>query len=161
MRTVIEMYCPFGRDVAWITQEMIEEYAGASITGKRAAEKAALDLAGNDYPRSETLRSMLDTHPLFAILKEELLDEYGLEHFVKPKSMLEHIRDLEERMEAEPNNDTYAKLNKELRELRGWVVKPAEKTAAVTNVNVIASQQMSIDRSNPKELERYYHSIMG
>lgn len=161
MRTVVDVYCPFGRDIAWITQEICEEYAGASIKGKRAAEKAALDLAGNDFPRAETLRSMLDTHPDFILLKEELLDEYGIEHFIKSKSMLEHIRDLEERMEAETDNEVYAKLSKELRELRGWVVKPTEKTPNVTNVNVLTQQQVHIDRSNPKELERYYQSIMG
>ncbi len=162
MLTQVEIYCPFNRDVSWITQEICEAYAAACLRGNKVAEREALALSGDSYPRMALLKSMLDTHPDFIRLKEELIDNYGIDYFVKSKTQLEHIRDLEERMESETDNEVYAKLSKELRELRGWITKPTEKTQTVnTNILLSASTNVSIDRHNPREVARYYQSIMG
>jgi hypothetical protein len=107
------------------------------------------------------LRLYLVGNSFFETLKDELVDLYGLAYFLKPKSREEHIRDLEDRMEAELDNETYAKLSKELRELRGWVVKPSDAPTVNVSVNNVANAINSIDKSNPRELQRAYMSIMG
>jgi hypothetical protein len=163
MRTQVEIYCPFGRDVSWITQEIVEAYAGACLRGRKIAEREALALAGDDFPRAHTLQSLMDTNPEFLALKDELLDTYGIEAFIRPKHILEHVRDLEARMDDCNDDETYAKLMKELRELRGWTVKPAENKVIINNNNSVDNRQQSltIDKHNPNEVARLYNSILG
>jgi hypothetical protein len=162
MRTQLEIYCPFGRDVSWITQEICESYAGASlIPGKAAREEAALALSGGSFARSEILKSILnDYNPEFQELKSQLLDEYGESHFVKIKSHTVLIAELQERMDNCADPDSFAKLHKEMRELRGFVTKPKD-TPVINNISVQTTQGVSIDRHNPKEVARIYHSVMG
>jgi hypothetical protein len=163
MRTQIDIYCPFGRDVSWITQEICEAYAGASLRGRKVADREAMALSGDDLPRAHMLMSLLDSHPDFLKLKDELIDEYGYEAFIRPKHMLEHIRDLEARMDDCQDDEVYAKLMKELRELRGWTVKPAENRVIINNNNQNLQQNasLSIDTHNPVEVTRVYHSLLG
>jgi len=152
---------PFGRDTSWVTQQVCEEFAGACLRGKRAADEAALYLCHGDYKKADLLRIYLVGNYQFEQLKEELIATYGIETFFKPKTREEHIRDLEDRMEEEKDNEVYAKLAKELREFRGWVPKPSDQSAVTVNVNNVANAMNSIDKSNPKELQRAYLSIMG
>lgn len=161
MRTEVEIWCPFGRDVSWITQEIVEAWAGACLSGDRKAATLGLNICGNDFQCFELLKSIFnDSNVQFIALKEELLDEYGIDYFRPIRSKQDHIADLEERMRDEKNNKVYAALAKELREFRQWSVKPVE-AAPSTTVNVFSNQQVSIDRHNPREVERYYQSIMG
>jgi hypothetical protein len=159
--TAVYVSDPFGRDVSWLTQQICEEYAGACLKGRRAADQCALYLCQGNYAKAELLRLYLVGNSFFETLKDELVDLYGLAYFLKPKSREEHIRDLEDRMEAELDNETYAKLSKELRELRGWVVKPSDAPTVNVSVNNVANAINSIDKSNPRELQRAYMSIMG
>jgi hypothetical protein len=152
---------PFGRDVSWITQEVCEQFAGACLTSRRAADQCAEFLCQGDYDKAAKLRLYLIGNASFIALQQELVSTYGLEHFIKPKSKEEHIRDLEDRMETETNNETYAKLSKELRELRGWVLKPADAAPMQININNVANAMSVVDKSNPRELQRAYQSIMG
>jgi hypothetical protein len=162
-RLQLEIYCPFGRDVSWITQEICESYAGAClIPGKAAREEAALALAGNSYARAEILKSVLnDFNADFQELKSQLVDEFGENHFVKIKSHTVLIAELQERMDNCADPDSFAKLHKEMRELRGFVTKPKESLPVVNNITVQTTQGMSIDKHNPKEVARLYHSLMG
>lgn len=162
-RTEVFVECPFGRDTSWITQEICEDYAGASLKGT-VQQAQMLDIICNgDMQRKALLIAMLDKNQDFEQLKNDLIDEYGIEHFIKTKSRLEHIRDIEQRMEEVSLSDgkTYAALVKELRELKGWVEKPSDKSPTITVNNINQVSRNSIDRSDPKALERYVMSVLG
>jgi hypothetical protein len=152
---------PFNRDVTWITDQMVEEFAGACLRGRRAADDVALYLCQGNYAKADLLRTYLVGNYHFEQLKQELIDTFGLETFIKPKTREEHIRELEDRMENEKDNEVYTKLAKELREFRGWVVKPSDGPPVTVNVNNVANAMTSINKSNPRELQRAYASIIG
>jgi hypothetical protein len=160
MRTQVRLYCPFHRDLSWLTQELIEDYAGAQIRGGMAPYYCVSKWTGDDKVRAMIMPEMLDTHPEFEQLKEELIDEFGIEHFIgKPKPKEYHIRQLEIAIELCKTDDDRAKLYKELREYRGWTNKPAEKAVEVTINNNNA--QISFDKNNPSEVERGVMSFFG
>lgn len=158
--TKIYLKDPFNRDISWIDQEVCETFAGAVLRGRRVADETALALAGNNHEKAALLREHLIGNAQFERLKQELIDTFGIEEFIKPKSRAEHIRDLEDRMEAESDNEVYAKLAKELRELRGWVQKPNDAPVQLgiqVNTN---NQSVAINTSNPREAQRIYASLM-
>jgi len=167
MRTAVDIICPFGRDVAWITQAIVEQYAGACLRGKRQSEREGIIICGHNFERFEILRSFLnDTNPQFIELMDELLAEYGIDHFMRSKPRLEHIRDIEELMEQAASTGKmkeYAELLKQLRGLRGWEEKPRDPVAPSTTVNVYGGSQPAavLDKHNPREVERFYQSLMG
>lgn len=160
MRTQVRLFCPFHRDLSWLTQEVIEDYAGAKIRGGEAPYYCITKWTGEDKLKAMMLPEMLDTNPDFERLQEELIDEFGIEHFIgktKPKEY--HIRQLEIAIELAKSDDDRAKLYKELREYRGWTNKPAEKAVEVNITNNNA--QMSFDRNNLAEVERAVMSFFG
>lgn len=160
MRTQVRLFCPFHRDLSWLTQEVIEDYAGAKIRGGEAPYYCVTKWTGEDKLKAMMLPEMLDTNPDFERLQEELIDEFGIEHFigkVKPKEY--HIRQIEMAIELAKTDDDRAKLYKELREYRGWTNKPAEKAIEVNVTNNTA--QMNFDRNNVAEVERAVMSFFG
>jgi hypothetical protein len=160
MRTQIEVTWPFSnQDISWITQEVCEAYAGSTLKGRKRSDETALMLANNSYTNAALLKQILEAHPDFLKLRDDLIDEFGIEHFIRPKTHLEHIRDIEERMEGELDNAVYAKLMKELRELRAWSIEKPPSLPNSNNVtNNLTLNQFNVDG---KDVGRVYHSLMG
>ena len=162
MRTQVQVSWPFGnQDIRWIDQAVCESYAGGVLKGKRTAEVVALSLGGGDYARADLLKKILDTHPNFIQLQKDLIDEYGIEYFIKPKTHLEHVRDIEERMEMTNDPLAYAKLSKELRELRGWTDKSPMLPNEFNDNRSVTTNNFNININDPVEVSRMYRSIMG
>ena len=160
MRTKIELHDPFNRDVSWITQEAIEEYAGACIHSQEAGDLCIQKWSRGDPQRAKLMREQLVGNHYVALLQDELIDEFGEERFIgKRLSKERRIAFLEQRLLQEPNNQVAALISKEIRELNGEVIKPSEKGATV-NVNVVPTT-VKFDRTNPRESERIVASVLG
>lgn len=152
----------FGRDFSWLTQEICETYAGILLRDDPDyAQDAAFKLVGSNQKRYDDMLSVLhDENPNFVELTAQLVEEFGLDHFQPQMTRAQHIYHLERRMRNEKDNRVYAALAKELREMRGWVVKPTE-TNNINMSNHNVAPDTNIDRSNPRELERLLQSLMG
>jgi hypothetical protein len=162
MRTQVVVKDVFSRDVSFITQEFCEFYAGETIKGKQCGDAALTEMCNGDQNKILLVKTLLETNADFIQLRDDLIDEFGIEFFCKTKSRLEHIRDLEALMEVEKDGKTYAAMLKELRELKGWVEKPSDRNAQViVNNQIGVSQRVTVDRSDPKALQRLYQSVMG
>lgn len=165
MRAQLEVWCPYGRDVSWITQEVIEDFAGACIMGGAAPENCARKWSGGDPVRAIMLPELLLPMPEFRRLKDDLIAEFGEEYFLGAmQSKFYHIRQLEMSLESETDNDLKAKLYKVLLELRGWVTKPSDMRPNEVNntLNVLlASGNKQIDNYDSKQLENLYFSQLG
>lgn len=160
MRTIIEIEDAFNRDISFITQEFCEFYAGESIKGVNYAYEALMRYFDNNKDKVILAQSLLDRHADFIQLKEDLVDEFGIEAFIKTKSRLEHIRDLEHRMEIQLDGKTYAAMVKELRELKGWVEKPGEPRGVSVTVHN-APARATFEQGDLKGAERVYQSLMA
>lgn len=160
MRTQVNLFDPFHRDISWITQEVIEEYAGAKIRGGTAPEYCIGKWSQGNPLRVALMPEFLDCNPDFAQLQDDLVEEFGIEHFIgKPKSREYHIRQLENAIEGAKLPTDKAKLYAELREYQGWTTKPAEKAVEV-NINN-TNHQINFDKSNLAECERMVMSFLG
>lgn len=161
MRTEVVLYCPFNRDFGWITQAVIEEYAGACIRGGTAPDYCVNKWSQMDPLKVTLMHELLDTHPDFEILKDELVEEFGIEHFIgKPRSKEYHIKQLELAIEATSDAKEKAALYKELREYCGWTPKPTE----VTPVNITNNIQQAMpifDKTDQNEVERMVMSFFN
>ena len=139
----------------------MEDYAGARIRGAKAADLCVAKWAQGDVGKVTQFYEVAADHPDLTLLEEELLDEFGLEHFIgkiKPKDY--HIRHLEIAILNCYDLDTKAKLYKELREYQGWTSKPAEKGVSAT-VTIGATPTAMLDPNNPRETERIVMSIFA
>jgi|SRR5665213_1046099 len=161
MRTQLTFYDPFHRDTSWITQEVVEDYAGALLHGNDTAELCIQKWSRNDPQKMLLLREQLvGNRRAVEQLQTELIDEYGEEYFIgKPMTKAQRVRELERRLLIEPDNKKAAELSKEIRELNGETVKPAEKGISVT-VNTTPTKVV-FDRANPRESERIVMSVLG
>lgn len=160
MRTQVNIFCPFHRDISWITQEVIEEYAGAVISGGEAPQHCINKWSGGDPIRGNMLPELLNTNPDFLSLQDELIEEFGVERFVgKPREKVYHIRQLEMAIVAAKTASDRAALYKELREYQGWSSKPSEKVADITINN--NNGPVVFDNTNPAENERVVMSIFA
>ena len=163
MRTQVYLFDPFHRDISWITQEVIEDYAGALLRGLRAAELCIQKWARGDATKMKLMSEVLDGHPDITILQDELIDEFGEERFIgKARSREYHIKELEERIAIEADGRVVAALVQQLRELRGWTVKPAEPGSVVNIQNNVGAQpKITLDPNDSKEAERIVMSVFA
>lgn len=160
MRTKFFVYDPQGRDTSWITQEIIEEYAGSHIKSEAMAEITLTKICGNDKARYLQFMQIIAANPQIHELKAELKDEYGLTYFVgEAMTKEERIYFLENQMRGEKNSLSIVSLSKEIRELRGEVMKPSEQMAKIDITNVTGA--IKFDKNNPAEGERLYMAIAG
>jgi hypothetical protein len=160
MRTRVEIYDSFHRDVSWITQDAIEEYAGAALHSREAADLCIMKWSRGDPVKVALMREHLVGNYYVTLLQEELIEEFGEERFIgKPLSKERRVRILEQRLLSERDNDVAAKISKEIRELNGEVVKPSDKAVSLT-VNA-APSNVTFDRNNPREAERIVMSVLG
>lgn len=160
MRQTIRIFDQLNRPTNWITQEVIEEYVGARIKGPHIAEIVLTRLCSNDATRYHQFMQCVAVLPELDVLEQELIEEFGEEYFIGPPLSKERfIRHLEDRLLKETNNDIAAKLSKELREARGWVIKPSEQNTKVEVLNLNGG--VKFDKSNPAEAEKLYFAIAG
>lgn len=163
MRTQVYLYDPFHRDIEWITQEVIEDYAGSMLRGLRAGELCIQKWARADATKMKMMAELLNGHPDISILQDELIDEFGEERFIgKARSREFHIKELEARIEYETDGRIAAALIQQLRELRGWTLKPAE-AGSIVNIqnNVGAQPKIVIDPNDAREAERVVMSVFA
>lgn len=158
MRTQVRLYCPFHRDLSWMTQEVIEDYAGAKVAGGEAPSYCILKWTQDQPTRASMFPELLDNNPDFMTLQEELIDEFGIERFIgKPRDKIFHIRQLEQAIEKAKTASDKAALYKELREYQGWSSKPLEKLPEVTINN--PSGPVVFENGKAIENERIVMSI--
>lgn len=142
MRTQIYIVDYFSRDVSWISQEFIEDYAGALLRGGRHAEYCIEKWTRGDKLKIQMFMELAATHPDIQSIQDELIDEFGIDYFVgKPKSKEYHIRQLEIEIQNARSSDDKAKLYKELREYNGWTIKAVEKSVTVKSASGSTTQQ--------------------
>lgn len=163
MRTQINIYDAFNRDTSWITQEVIETYAGAKLRGERAADIYINSITRGDAVKIQLFMELVYNHPDLILLQDELIAEFGEETFIgKARSKEFHIRQLEERIENEKDAKALAPLIRELRELRQWTVKPFDSTGNPVSVTVnTGPSSVNFNRDNPREAERIVMSIFS
>lgn len=161
MRTPFYVYDPFGRDTAWITQEVIEEYVGARMRGPDAAMYCLQKWTQGDAIKINQFMELVSNNPELDRLQEELIDELGIDALIgKPKTKEYHIRQLEIAIELARTPDEKAKLYKELREYQGWTAKPAEKGLSVSvTTNHVGSE--AIANKAPRDAERIVMSVFA
>lgn len=160
MRTQVKLYCPFHRDLSWMTQEVIEEYAGAKIAGGAAPDYCILKWTQDQPTRATMFQELLDTNPDFMSLQDELIDEFGIERFTgKPRDKVYHIRQIEIAISNAKTASDRAALYKELREYQGWSSKPAEKMPDITINN--NTSPVLFSNADPIENERVVMSIFA
>lgn len=161
MRTQVRIYYPFNVDISWITQEVVEDYAGAKISGGEAPAYCIAKWSNGDSTRDNLLPQILDTNPDFIALQDELVDEFGIERFVgKPKPREYHVRRLEIAIDNARLPADKAKLYAELREYQGWSTKPTERVGGPV-INNPTGGTFIFDNSNPIEAERVVMSIFA
>lgn len=163
MRKQIFIRDAFNRDTSWITQEVIEEFAGAKLRGDVAAARCAAKWTNSDQLKINLFFEMMDeAQDDIRLLQDELVDEFGIEYFIgKAKTREQHIRECEIAIENSRDAKDKAALYKELRELRGWTLKPAEAAPAVTVNNNILSSDVRLERGDLRNAERIVMSVFG
>lgn len=161
MLTRLHLYDPIGRDTSWITDELIVEYAASSLRSELSAQLCIDKWTRGDAAKAGMFAELIIGRPELEEIKDQLLDQYGEEAFVgKPRSLTFHIRQLEIRMEACRDPDSYAKLAKQLADMRGWNVKPVERAATPIN-NITVNNGPVLDASNPREAARIVMSVLA
>jgi hypothetical protein len=156
-RIQVQPYCPFGGDVSWITQEMLEGYIFAWIKGDRFAKAYIAKYAQGDPGRIQKFIDVTVDDSDFDDLKEQIWAELELP---ETGSIEYHIWQIERQL-ADPllPKTELAKLYKVLGEYRGWITKPGEGKVQV-NVGAAATvENMSV--SNPVDAERMYASVIA
>lgn len=153
----------FNRDTSWITQEALEEYAAATIRGLANGEIIIRKWAQADAIKMNLFAEMLvEIDADIQILKEDLISEFGIDHFLGvAKTREQHCRELELAIDKTVDAKDKAALYKELREFRGWSLKPADNQV---NVSVSVSNnndRITVPRGDAREAERIVMSVFG
>lgn len=164
MRTAVYIFDPFHRDISWITQEVIEEFVASRIRGMDAANRCILKWCKADINKADLMREMMnDAEPDLKLLEAELIDEFGEQHFIGPplsKARRRYI--LEQTLQRETDSKKVTEISKEIRELNGETVKPADKMPDAATVGIsIDKAIINFDRNNPRECERVVMSVLG
>jgi hypothetical protein len=152
----------FGRNVGWITGEVLEECAGAMLRIGPHLDYCIAKWAEGDLDKDRTLRAIISELQNSAIreLQNELMDEYGEAAFIgRPKSVERLAIELEIDYKAAPLQFKAA-IMAQIIELRGLKQKPVEKTVTVTN-NIASATTPTQLSSDPREAERVVMSILG
>jgi hypothetical protein len=160
MRVQVRPYDQFGRDVSWITQEVIEGYIFALIKGERFAKSYVFKHTQGDPLRLRTFEEVLLDDPDFDDLKDQIWDEQGLPE----KGSIEyHIWQIERALESpDLPPQELSKLYKILGEYRGWITKPGEGSTQTVNINTVGidGKPANLRTMNDKDAELIYMSLL-
>lgn len=163
MRHQIYFRDAFNRDTSWITQEAFEEYAAATIKSEANGAVIIRKWAAGDQLRMNLFTEMvIECASDIDIIKDELKAEFGIQHFFgAPKTLEQHILELEYAIEHEHDGKKKSDLYGKLITLRGWDSKSANNAVNVS-VNVAqGNDRILIPTGNVREAERVYMSVMG
>jgi hypothetical protein len=163
MRHQIFFRDAFNRDTSWITQEVIEEYAAATIKNEANGAVIVRKYAQGDAQRINLFMEFVaECSCDIDILREELKAEFGIQHFYgAPKTLEQHVLELEYAITCEPDGKKKSDLYGKLITLRGWDNKSANNAVNV-NVNVAQSgQRIEVPRGDAREAERIVMSVFG
>lgn len=141
----------------------MEEYAAATIKNEVNGAIIIRKYANGDPLKMNLFAEMVvECDADFRILRDELKAEFGVQHFFgAPKTLEQHILELEYAIECEPDGKKKSDLYGKLITLRGWDNK-AVANAVNVNVNVAGNgERIEIPRGNTKEAERLYMSVMA
>jgi hypothetical protein len=121
---IIPEHDAFGRDMSWITQEIVETYAAFCLRGEDYADREGLALCGQDKVKFSLLATHCnDFNQPFLRLKEQLLEKHGRDYFqplMPSKELLRMTEKMMRRAARQNDASSYAEFVRFSHELRGW-----------------------------------------
>jgi hypothetical protein len=155
MRTQIEIFDPYGRDVSWISQEACERYAVACYRGYGDDEIAAI--CQHDKMRMFQWRELFKGNPDIEALAEEIVAELGGDEIVlgKPKTTYAMRRILEDAIVSEKDPKAKAAY------LKLWYEQHGERAPPIAGAAKADDMPESLTSNDPNEAIRIFLSVIA